>query len=224
MGRLQTCSSSRKMSATDSKSLFIDGPEGALEALAENFDRLDNGALVVCHPHPQHGGTMHNKVVHTLARAGHDLGLATLRFNYRGVGRSEGGYAAGVGESDDLLAVLDWLDETVHPPALWLAGFSFGAYVALRASTQRRIDQLITVAPAVNLLRFQGLAFPTCPWLLLQGTADEIVPFDAVQAWVGRLEAPPETIYFEGAGHFFHGRLLELRRAVVERLSSGAAR
>lgn len=209
------------MSATDSTSLFVDGPEGALEALAENFDRLDKGVLVVCHPHPQHGGTMHNKVVHTLARAGHDLGLATLRFNYRGVGRSEGGYAEGMGETDDLLAVLDWLDENIHAHPLWLAGFSFGAYVAMRASTQRQIGQLITVAPAVNLLRFQGLVSPTCPWLLLQGTADEIVPCDEVREWVGGLAAPPEAVYFEGAGHFFHGRLLDLRRSVVERLSSG---
>ncbi|ALP54459.1 hypothetical protein Tel_15605 [Candidatus Tenderia electrophaga] len=210
------------MSAHAANPLFIDGPAGALEALAENFDHLDNGVLVVCHPHPQHGGTMNNKVVHTLSRAGHELGLATLRFNYRGVGKSGGSYAEGEGETDDLLAVIDWLDETAQPPTVWLAGFSFGAYVAMRASSQRPVDQLITVAPAVHLLRFQGLAPPACPWLLLQGTADEIVPFEEVRAWIDKLETPPQTVYFEAAGHFFHGRLVELRRAVTERLARQA--
>jgi len=211
------------MASPDTNPLFIDGPDGALEALAENFDHLDKGVLVACHPHPQHGGTMHNKVVHTLARAAHELGLASLRFNYRGVGQSEGSYAEGAGETDDLLAVLDWLDENVHPPAVWLAGFSFGAYVAMRASSRREIDQLITVAPAVNLLRFQGLEPPSCPWLLLHGTADEIVPIDKVRAWLDDLAEPPETVFFEGAGHFFHGRLVELRNAVTDRLAERAA-
>lgn len=210
------------MSRNASNALFIPGPAGPLEALAENFDHIDQGVLVVCHPHPQHGGTLHNKVVHSLARAGHELGLASLRFNYRGVGQSEGSYDEGRGETDDLLAVLDWLDAHAHPPRLWLAGFSFGAYVAMRASGQRPIDQLITVAPAVNLLRFQGLSPPTCPWLLLQGTADEIVPCEAVRDWMAQLASPPQTLYFEGAGHFFHGRLVELRRRLVAYLQDTA--
>ena len=92
------------MSASKSESLFIEGPTGTLETLAENFDATPKGIMVVCHPHPLHGGTMHNKVVHTLARAGQELGLASLRFNYRGVGKSEGNYGEGIGETDDLLA------------------------------------------------------------------------------------------------------------------------
>ncbi|HHJ81363.1 MAG TPA: alpha/beta hydrolase [Candidatus Tenderia electrophaga] len=207
------------MATVESKAFFIDGPSGVLECLAENFDHSDNGIMIVCHPHPQHGGSMDNKVVHSLARAGHALGLATLRFNYRGVGKSEGEYAEGNGETDDLLALMDWLDDHFHGAPVWLAGFSFGAYVAMRASTQRQVQQLITVAPAVNLLRFEGLEPPTCPWLLLQGTADEIVPFDQVQAWLAQLETPPETIFFEGVGHFFHGQLVTLRNSLVERLS-----
>lgn len=210
------------MSAAETKSLFIDGPSGALESLAENFDHSDNGIMIVCHPHPQHGGTMDNKVVHSLAKAGQELGLATLRFNYRGVGKSEGEYAQGIGETDDLLAVIDWLDDHFHGAPIWLAGFSFGAYVAMRASGQRETKQLITVAPAVNLLRFEGLKPPTCPWLLLQGTDDEIVPFEKVQAWLEQLDAPPETIFFEGVGHFFHGQLVKLRSTLVEKLSDQA--
>ncbi len=210
------------MSATENKTLFIDGPSGALESLAENFDSSENGIMIVCHPHPQHGGNMDNKVVHSVARAGHELGLATLRFNYRGVGKSEGEYGQGIGETDDLLAMMDWLDEHFHGVPIWLAGFSFGAYVAMRASSQREIKQLITVAPAVNLLRFEGLKPPTCPWLLLQGTEDEIVPFDKVLEWLEQLDIPPETIFFEGVGHFFHGQLVKLRSRLVDKLSSQA--
>jgi len=210
------------MSVIENKSLFIDGPSGVLESLAENFDHSDNGIMIVCHPHPQHGGSMDNKVVHSLARAGHELGLATLRFNYRGVGKSEGEYAQGIGETDDLLAVMDWLDDHFHGVPIWLAGFSFGAYVVMRASSQRDIKQLITVAPAVNLLRFEGLAAPTCPWLLVQGTEDEIVPFDKVQEWLEQLTTPPKTVFFEGVGHFFHGQLVKLRSSLVEKLSNQA--
>lgn len=207
------------MSVTENKSFFIPGPSGALEALAENFDHCDTGIMIICHPHPLHGGTMHNKVVHSLARAGHALGLATLRFNYRGVGESEGEYAEGIGETEDLLTLIDWLDDHFHAAPIWLAGFSFGAYVAIRASSQRNIKQLITVAPAVNLLRFEGLEMPSCPWLLLQGTEDEIVPIEKVREWLDKLATPPKVVYFEGVGHFFHGQLVRLRQTVVEQLS-----
>lgn len=210
------------MTATESKSFFIEGPSGALETLAENFDDSPKGILVVCHPHPLHGGTMQNKVVHTLARAGHDMGLASLRFNYRGVGKSEGSYSEGIGETDDLLAVIDWLDDHFHAIPIWLAGFSFGAYVAIRASSQREIKQLITVAPAVNLVRFEGLEMPSCPWLLLMGTEDEIVPFDNVIEWIDKLGTPPKTIYYEGVGHFFHGQLVKLRQTLIDELSDKA--
>ena len=207
------------MVTAEKNTLFIPGPAGKLEALSENFADAPKGVLLVCHPHPLHGGTMHNKVVHTLARAGHDLGLATLRFNYRGIGESEGSYDEGNGETDDLLALIDWLDERFPAIPLWLAGFSFGAYVAMRASTLRPVQQLITVAPAVNLVRFEGLKIPDCPWLLLQGTEDEIVPFNEVVDWVGKLTTPPETIYFDGVGHFFHGQLVTLRQTLVDKLS-----
>jgi len=210
------------MAAIDAKNLFIEGPSGPLEAILENVASQPKGFMVVCHPHPQHGGTLHNKVVHTLARAGHAMGLATLRFNYRGVGESAGEYGEGIGETEDLLAVIDWLDEQFPAVPVWLAGFSFGAYVAMAASNRRHTEQLITVAPAVNLLRFEGIEIPTCPWLLLMGDQDEIVPFDVVLDWVATLEQPPETIYFEGAGHFFHGRLVELRERLVEKLGPAA--
>jgi alpha/beta superfamily hydrolase len=208
--------------AIEARTILIEGPAGALETLLENFADAPRGIMVVCHPHPQHGGTLHNKVVHTLARSAHDLGLASLRFNYRGVGQSEGKYDEGRGETSDLLTVLDWLDDHFPAVPVWLAGFSFGAYVALEATNQRAVSQLITVAPAVNLLRFAGVASPICPWLLVMGTADEIVPFEQVLEWIEMQEHRPETLFLEGAGHFFHGRLVELRETLIGRLAGAA--
>ncbi len=210
------------MSAIDLKKLFIGGPSGPLEAILENLSSAPKGIMIVCHPHPLHGGTMQNKVVHTLARTGQALGLATLRFNYRGVEKSAGEYAEGVGETEDLLAIIDWLDEQFPAIPIWLAGFSFGAYVAMCASNRRHIEQLITVAPAVNLLRFEGIEQPNCPWLLLMGDADEIVPFETVLNWIDKLETAPETVYFERTSHFFHGQLINLKNKLIEKLKAAA--
>lgn len=202
----------------------IQGPAGVLEIVAEGFDTPFKGIAIICHPHPLHGGTMLNKVVHYLARTTRELGLASLRFNYRGVGKSEGSYGEGIGESEDLLAIIDWVEQHYPGMPLWLAGFSFGAYVALRASTQRDIKQLITIAPAVNRLDFSALPLPGCPWLLVHGSEDEVVPFAEVVAWVAGLETPPETVWLEGVGHFFHGQLPRLQESLMARLSAAAAR
>lgn len=212
------------MASNDSQTLFIDGPSGVLEAVLENFDGSPRGIMIVCHPHPLHGGTMQNKVVHTLARSGQALGLASLRFNYRGVGQSAGEYDEGKGETDDLLAVIDWLDEQFPAIPIWLAGFSFGAYVAMSASTRRHTEQLVTVAPAVNLLRFEGIKLPDCPWLLIMGDKDEIVPFATVTDWLAGLAQPPETVYFPETGHFFHGQLVNLKNSLIENLTAAAER
>lgn len=197
---------------------YINGPEGNLEILAEGFDDAFNGIAIVCHPHPLHGGTMQNKVVHYIARTLRELGLATLRFNFRGIGNSEGTYAEGSGETDDLLAIIDWCAHHFPETPLWLAGFSFGGYVALRASTQRDIAQLILAAPAVNLFDFKSLASPASPWLLIQGEADEVVPCQDIKDWIETLETPPQTVYLEEVGHFFHGKLNLLRETLKETL------
>ncbi len=202
----------------------LNGPAGVLEILAEGFDTPFNGIAIVCHPHPLHGGTLLNKVVHYLARSCRELGLASLRFNYRGVGKSEGGYGEGVGESEDLLAIIDWLTEHYPGTPLWLAGFSFGSYVALRAAGLRPVAQLITIAPAVNRLDFSDLPIPNCPWLLVHGEADEIVPFAEVVAWLETVTPSPETVYLEGVGHFFHGQLPQLQTHLMARLGTAAAR
>jgi alpha/beta superfamily hydrolase len=171
---------------------------------------------VILHPHPLHGGTMHNKVVHTLARGFNELGLASVRFNFRGVGTSAGGFGHGAGESEDALAVIDWVRRVRPRDRVWLAGFSFGAYVALRAATRAGVAGLVTVAPAVHLYDFAALALPPCPWLLVQGEADEIVPVTAVQAWLAGVSPPPATRFLPGVGHFFHQRLPDLKAVLHE--------
>jgi alpha/beta superfamily hydrolase len=199
-----------------SEKLFIDGPAGQLESILEaSRDVPARGCAIICHPHPQHGGTMHNKVAHTLARAFVRLGFRTLRFNFRGTEASEGSYDAGVGELDDALAAADWLRSQGSDGPLWIAGFSFGAAIAVRAAEPARADGLVAVAPAIY--RFaRGLdAFPRCPMLVVQGDEDELVDVEETIEWVNGLEPGPELLVMQGAEHFFHGRLVELREAVM---------
>ena len=203
----------------------IPGPEGTLEA------RLDDptgggrpiAVGVVCHPHPLHGGTMQNKVVHTLARAMQLAGVPTLRFNFRGVGASEGVYAGGVGEVDDALAAIAWARAHWNCETLWLAGFSFGSAVALQASAAAAPAALVTVAPPVGRLLVDPVARPGCPWLVVQGDRDELVDFATVKAWVDGYDPPPQFAPMHGAEHFFHGRLGELRSVVSGFLSGKTA-
>jgi alpha/beta superfamily hydrolase len=193
--------------------LDIDGPAGTLEALLEDPGGDGTRFAVVCHPHPLHGGTMHNKVVFMLARALQEQGMPTLRFNYRGVGRSAGSYAAGRGETEDALSVIAWGRQRWPGARLVLAGFSFGALVSLRAALVAGPEDLISVAPPVMLLE-GPVRRPDCRWLLVQGDADELVDCREVRAWAERFEPPPTLRVFGGGDHFFHGRLHELKAAV----------
>ena len=206
--------------APEKEALTIVGPTGRIEALLEVPGNSPGTTVgVVCHPHPLHQGTMMNKVVHTIARALNDLGMPAVRFNFRGVGASDGKYSDGVGETDDVLAVVRWATEAYPAAKLWLAGFSFGALVSYRAALETDTDQLISIAPPVD--RFKDLASeqPICPWLIVQGDADDVVSCDEVVAWVNELQPGPELIVFPGAGHFFHGQLIQLRAALVDSLS-----
>ncbi len=198
----------------DIRKLRLDGPAGSLEALVEGPPAAPRAVGVICHPHPLHGGTMHNKVVHTLARALLGLDGVTVRFNFRGVGRSEGAFADGLGELEDALAVCRWAREQFPDLPLALAGFSFGAAVALAAATREKPCALVTVAPPVGRLLDQEIAVPAVPWLIVQGDADELVDCEEVLRWVNTLEPGPEVAVLSGVDHFFHGRLLELRDIV----------
>ncbi|MDH3978088.1 MAG: alpha/beta fold hydrolase [Gammaproteobacteria bacterium] len=207
--------------APEKTALTIDGPAGALEALLESPAVVDgNRVAVLCHPHPQHHGTMMNKVVHTLSRSMNDLGVPAIRFNFRGVGASEGEFADGYGEAEDALAVIAWAAERYPSASLTLLGFSFGGMVAARAALSANPEQLITIAPAAS--RMSGLleeSQPKCPWLIVQGDADDVVACEEVVDWVNELAPGPEMVVVPETGHFFHGRLTQLREIVVNYLS-----
>jgi uncharacterized protein len=201
------------------KTFLLPGPAGELEVLTTPQVTLDRVAII-CHPHPMHGGTMSNKVVTTLARTFKELGLATVRFNFRGVGKSTGAYDEGKGELDDLLAVIAWVQAACPSAIIWLAGFSFGAVIAAKAATQVSVAQLVCVAPPVMRFDIKNLPPIQCPWVVVQGDQDEVIDAQAVFDWVASVKPAPVLIRMEGAGHFFHGQLLELRKRLFEHLQS----
>jgi alpha/beta superfamily hydrolase len=198
------------------EAVVIPGPAGPLEALLEIPEGASSASVaVVCHPHPQHGGTMQNKVVHMLARTFQEQGVPTIRFNYRGVGNSAGEYDEGRGETDDAVAALDFAAARWPGAALWLGGFSFGGAVAFRAATRRPVARLVMAAPAVQRVDAADLAqIPSCPWILVQGDQDEVIAPALVSEWVAALPRKPHFVMLPGVGHFFHGRLDDLRSTV----------
>jgi len=193
--------------------LLVSGPAGRLECIADvpEPEQARAATAVLCHPHPQHGGTMRNKVVTIMERALRESGLRTLRFNFRGTGESQGAFDDGRGELDDLLAVVEWVRRVRPDDDLWLGGFSFGAWVALRAAADLPVRMLISIAPPVERYGFADLLPPNCPWLVVQGDEDDVVSPRAVREWVEGLDASPKFVMMEGSGHFFHRRLMDLR-------------
>ena len=208
--------------------ITVRGPAGSLEAIAEDPQLSDAAPqsgvphdspasgryAIVCHPHPLFGGTMDNKVVTTLVRAMHETGMPTLRFNCRGVGSSEGAFDDGIGETEDAAAVAAWGAVRWPGRQMVVAGFSFGAYVALRLAQTRQVSQLVTIAPPVARFDFAGLGLPASPWLVVQGDADDVVDPQSVIRWTLNLKPQPRLVVMPGVGHFFHGRLPELRDIV----------
>nr|WP_080775280.1 alpha/beta fold hydrolase [Coxiella burnetii] len=158
-------------------------------------------------------------VVTTLAKALDELGLKTVRFNFRGVGKSQGRYDNGVGEVEDLKAVLRWVEHHWSQDDIWLAGFSFGAYISAKVAYDQKVAQLISVAPPVFYEGFASLTQMASPWLIVQGDQDEVVPFEQVKAFVNQISSPVEFVVMSGASHFFHGRLIELRELLVRNLA-----
>jgi alpha/beta superfamily hydrolase len=209
------------MSFVPDVALMIPGPAGALEARWSAPATPVTEAAVVCHPHPLHGGTMGNKVVTTVARSFRDADLPVLTFNFRGVGRSEGVHSHGVGEVEDLLAVLTWL-QAQGVTRVHLAGFSFGSWVCAAAVSRLpatlTLAGLVLVAPPVHYEGFAVLQPPTGT-VVLMGDQDEVVDADAMRAWAESRHPPCELKIFSGAGHFFHGRLTELKAELALRLT-----
>jgi len=210
------------LSATRKPS-FIAGPAGDIQVLETVPETAPQALAIICHPHPLHGGTLDNKIVHQLAKSFVALGAASVRFNFRGVGRSEGAYDQGRGERDDLLAVVEWARQRWPGLPLWLAGFSFGGYIALEVAQRLHPDWLVTVAPAVNYFPDQPVALKGIRWLLIHGDADDIVPWPELASWIDHQGLSPDTAHVEGAGHFFHGQLNRLRDIVLRAAPSGQA-
>ncbi len=196
--------------------LSIEGPAGSLEAVLEGGDNSGEAYAVVCHPHPLYGGTMHNKVVTTVARALTDLGYPALRFNFRGVEGSSGVFDAGSGETQDAVAVARWGAVRYPGRSLIVAGFSFGGSIAMRLAALVPTARLVTVAPAVEHLGLDADKRPTCPWTVIQGDNDEVVKLSAVNAFIETLQPTPRLVILPGVGHFFHGHLQALKGAVTD--------
>lgn len=192
----------------------IPGSAGTLEAALDTVGEVPAAVAVVCHPHPLEQGTMQNKVTTTLARAFAHLGAVAVRFNFRGVGRSAGTHADGRGERDDVLAVARWCRQRWPGLGVYLGGFSFGAAVALDAAAAVDPCGLVTVAPPVARLP-ADFAAPHCPWLLVHGAVDDVVPAAPVVAWAEALPTPPKVVLLDGVGHFFHGQLRVLADTVT---------
>lgn len=172
-----------------------------------------NHVAILGHPHSLQGGTMNNKVVTTLARAFKELGIISIRFNFRGVGESSGTYDKGIGESLDMLQLITLCKQTYPAAALILAGFSFGSYVAYRAAQDSDPALLISVAPPVNHYSFLA-PFPA-NWTIIHGDQDEVVPFAEALAFSKMHQPPIELIEFHETTHFFHGKLVQLKTTIM---------
>ena len=202
--------------AGQTTSLLIAGAAGALDVMLSMPREAPRGVAVICHPHPLFGGAMSNKVVTTLASCAQKAGLVSLRFNFRGVGRSEGVHDQGIGETDDVLKLVNWLRERVPDVPLVLMGFSFGAFVSLRAAAQTRPTVQISIAPPFSKYVNQPVPpHPHCPWLVMHSTDDDVVNYADTVRILGTFAPPPQLVTLEGAGHLFHGRLGDIEQAVL---------
>jgi len=200
--------------------VLVAGPAGQIECAIDLPATPPIGTAVVCHPHPQHGGTMDNKVVQTLARSLLQLGWRSVRFNFRGVGASQGGWDDGVGEIDDAMAVIEAQRDAAAP--LLLAGFSFGGYVASQAALRlpdgAKAAQLVLVGPSTEKQAMSAVPPET---VVVHGEVDDVVPLAATLAWARPQSLP--VIVLPGVGHFFHGQLGLLKTVIVRELLGRAA-
>ena len=195
--------------------LLLDGAAGPIETLVAMPSVPPRGIAVVCHPHPLHGGALSNKVTYTLASCALKAGFVAARFNFRGVGKSAGRHDEGRGETDDTLAVVDWLRAQLPEAPLLLAGFSFGAYVSLKAAAHARPALQVSIAPPFRYFASEPLPpRPPSPWLVVHGRDDEVVAYADTKAVLDGYDPLPELVTLDGVGHFFHGRLGDLEAAV----------
>ncbi len=198
------------------ESLFIQGPSGRLEALLEEpEDQAPREAVLICHPHPQFGGSMHNKVEYRMARGMRRAGAVALRFNYRGVNMSEGTYDNGVGELEDARAALEFLRSRYPQLPFTLAGFSFGSRIILRLGCEiPGASRLIAVGFPAGDSASRTIGACQTPRIFIQSTHDQFGPKDAMEFYFAALQGPKELIWVEARDHFFAGALDEFEESV----------
>ncbi len=192
--------------------LRIKSSAGFIETLVNDPEGERSGLAFIAHPHPLYGGSMDNKVVQSLAQLCHDQGLVAVRPNFRGVGQSDGEYTGGEGECDDMLAVIQFVRAHYDPTLpIYLCGFSFGGFVQHLVAQQITAHCLLLISPAVNLYAFGNVPVNT---FIIHGELDEVVPFDA--AWKFALTNQIQFRSIAGAGHYYHGKLAELKSEALQ--------
>ncbi|MDH5480358.1 MAG: alpha/beta hydrolase [Nitrosomonas sp.] len=196
---------------------FVEGPAGKLESILAEPQSSPKGIAIIAHPHPQHGGTMHNKIVHTLFNSLVEIGFITVKFNFRGVGKSDGIFDNGIGEIEDVVTltnvIRDQFDNQISSLPILLAGFSFGGGIQLHAAKQLNPEYLILIAPSVKKMHAPPVQEQVKHTLIIHGENDEIVPIKTIFDWAAPQSLP--VIIIPSAEHFFHGKLAILKQTII---------
>ncbi|MDP7143122.1 MAG: alpha/beta hydrolase [Alphaproteobacteria bacterium] len=205
--------------------VIINGPEGRLEGRYHHSKTPNAPLAIVLHPHPEHGGTMNNKITYYMFQAFKDRGFSVLRFNFRGVGSSQGCFDKGEGELSDAAAALDWMQEiNQNAPYTWVAGFSFGSWIGMQLLMRRpEIRGFISVAPPANMYDFSFLAPCPTSGLIIHGTQDDVVPPSSIDSMMDKLQVQKgiqiDCRLIDGANHFFNGQVETLVRHMHDHMN-----
>jgi len=198
----------------------IAGPAGPLEALLDEPAGEPRAVAVFGHPHPQHGGTMHTKALYQAAKAMPRIGVAALRFNFRGVGRSVGTFDAGPGEKEDFKAAIDFVSERFPDVPIWAAGMSFGSWIAMTVGAHdSRVSLLLGIAPPVDRYDFDALRTCTLPKFIIHGEEDELISIKEIRKFYSQIPEPKELVTIEYANHLFEGKTPLVAEAVEDLLA-----
>lgn len=198
----------------------IAGPAGQLECLLDEPEAAPRAVAVLGHPHPLHGGTMHTKALYQAAKAMPRIGVAALRFNFRGVGRSGGVFDAGPGEREDFLAAVSFVSERFPDIPIWAAGMSFGSWIAMTAgAADPRVSLLLGIAPPVDRYDFDALRTCTLPKFIIHGESDELISIKEIRKFYAQLPEPKELVTIEDANHLFEGKTSLVGEAVEDLLA-----
>lgn len=198
----------------------IAGPAGPLEALLDEPAGAPRAIAVFGHPHPLHGGTMHTKALYQAAKAMPRIGVAALRFNFRGVGHSAGTFDAGPGEKEDFKAAVDFVSERYPDVPIWAGGMSFGSWIALTAGAEdARVSLLLAIAPPVDRYDFDALKTCTLPKFIIHGESDELISIKEIRKFYAQLPEPKELVTIEDANHLFEGKTSMVGEAVEDLLA-----